>query len=401
MSDFTGKLKMTEKVADYMELQAASLIVKNQIKIMAETMQHENHRIMWTNMLMPTELFYAAGMVPIQTELIAGWISTLQFSHRFIQKARMCGFANEICSYHKAVIGCLEEGELPPPSFAAFSSHICDGGSMLLRYLKDRFGTKILLIDVPYYNSKPNNQKLYRAMQSAISWIEKNTGNQITSESVRHTVEHSNNARMYFVMANELRKHNTLIWGNLAIRNLFGATFLFGSKLGEQVARTYYEELKDREKCTIEGKRILWYHFAPLFDDRIMKFFEQELQCVIAFDITGYIYYEPLTEDWIQGLTDKMLSHFLLGDSRKRITLYRHILKQFRIDGVVIFMHQGCRAIPCSSWELKEVSKDMKIPFLELPGDCIDKNGLSVEQTKLRMEAFRERLGNHTYVYGN
>ena len=95
-----------------------------------------------------------------------------------------------------------------------------------------------------------------------------------------------------------------------------------------------------------------------------------------------------------------MMSHFLLGDSKKRIDLYVNLLSQYKIEGVVIFMHHGCRAIPCSSWELKEAAKKMKIPFLELPGDCIDKNGLSIEQTKLRMEAYQERLVNR-YVHGN
>ncbi len=400
MGDFTVKLKIAEKVADYMDLKAASMVVKNQIKIMTETMKYDNQRIVWTNMLMPTEPFYAAGLIPIQTELIAGWISTLQFSNRFLQRARSCGYTSNICSYHKAVIGCLEEGELPPPQYAVFSSHICDGGSMLLRYLKNRFQTKILLIDVPYYNSEENNQLLYQSLQSMIFWLEENTGGQITPKSISQTVAYSNNAREYFVMANELRKHKSLIWGNLAIRNMFGATFLLGSKLGEQVLRTYYEELEEKKSHPIEGKRILWYHFAPLFEDRIMKYFEQDLKCVIAFDITGYIYFAPLGGDWIQSLTDKMMSHFLLGDSKKRMDLYLDILSQYKIDGVVIFMHQGCRAIPCSSWELKEATKKMKIPFLELPGDCIDQNGLSTEQMKLRMEAYQERLVNK-YVHGN
>lgn len=401
MNKFTQKLKITQKLIDYMELKAARLIVNNQIKIMTETMQQNNKQIVWTNMLMPTEPFYAAKLVPIQTELIAGWISTMQFSTQFIQTAHSCGFSGNICSYHKAVIGCLEEGALPPPKYAVFSSHICDGGNMLLRYLEVRFHTKILIIDVPYHNTEENYQKLYHEIAKIVPWIEKNTGHTVTPQSLEAAVVYSNKAREYLVMANELRQYNTLIWGNLAIRNMFGATFLLGSKLGEQVAHTYYDELKSREDMGSNVKRILWYHFAPLFEDWIMNFFEQDLGCVIAFDITGYIYFDPIGEDWIQGLTNKMLSHFLCGDSEKRLQIYQKIVEEYRIDGVVIFMHQGCRAVPCSSWELKEVTKRMKIPFLELPGDCIDKNCLSTEQIRLRMEAFQERLVNKNYVHGN
>lgn len=62
------------------------------------------------------------------------------------------------------------------------------------------------------------------------------------------------------------------------------------------------------------------------------------------------------------------------------------------MDGIVIFMHNGCKAIPCSAWELKEVSKLTNKPLLELYGDCINPEGISTEQMKLRMEAFKEGL---------
>lgn len=64
------------------------------------------------------------------------------------------------------------------------------------------------------------------------------------------------------------------------------------------------------------------------------------------------------------------------------------------INAVVIFMHQGCRAIPGTSWEIQELCEKEGIPFLELYGDCIDPGGVSIQQMKLRMEAFAESLEN-------
>ena len=124
-----------------------------------------------------------------------------------------------------------------------------------------------------------------------------------------------------------------------------------------------------------------------------MRYFEQTLGCVIAFDITSYIYWPTLKKDApLVGLSKKILSHFFLWSSDERMVLYDRLLEEYQIDGVVIWMHQGCRAIPGASWELRRAAEKRRLPYLELPGDCIDPGGMSSEQVKLRMEAFRESM---------
>lgn len=403
------RLLMSNYMINNMELRSAQLVVKNQIDIFVNKMWEQSNRIIWTNMVMPTELFYASSLIPVNSELVAGWISTLKLAKRYIAIAHTKGYNQNLCSYHKAVIGAMECGDIPPPLIAVYSSHICDGGRGMIKYFKKRFNTKVLLIDIPYNRTNENISYVRYQLVKAKDMIEQFNRESIEEEKLREAVSLSNRARYYLQKANDLRKKDTLFHGNLAIRNLFGSTFLFGSELGLHVTHKYYSQLKEMKKNNsslndIPKKhyRILWIHFAPLYSGDIMKYFEQELNCIIAFDITGYIYWDELSEkDPLSSLSNKIMSHFYLGDVNKRMELYKRIIKEYNIDGIVMLMHQGCRAIPGSSWEIRQIVKQMKLPFLELSGDCIDPESFSSEQMKLRMEAFSESLEMKKHVHGD
>ncbi len=190
--------------------------------------------------------------------------------------------------------------------------------------------------------------------------------------------------------------------GHLSLRNLFGTTFLFGSELGVEASRAYFEELC-KLKNSLEGhlsaknrkKRILWIHFAPLYANDIMRYLEEQLDCRIVFDITGYLYWSEHNVDKpVESLANKALSHFYLGEASERIKLYHRLVEEYDADGIIHFMHNGCRAIPGSSWQIRRMADELRLPYMELWGDCIDPRGFSSEQMMLRLEAFREAWGD-------
>ncbi len=395
MNDFTQKLRLLQSFPFEMELKASGLVVRNQLSIFLEFMYKYPDKIVWTNMVMPTELFYALDLVPVHTELIAGWFSTLNLSKKYIQIAHSKGYNVNLCSYHKVIIGAMEAGVLPTAKLAVFSSHICDGGSLLARYLHERFLTDVKILDIPYEVSKESQELLSEQVSQLYLWLSRRTACEDPLERLRGSIRLSNLQRQYQVKANHIRSMKSVFWGNLAIRNLYGMMFLAGSLLGVKVASTYYGELKKRNEIRDRHHRILWVHFTPINERSLIQYFEEKLNCVIAFDITGFVYWECMDDEQpYKSIAQKAQSHFYLGKSKQRIEMYQNIIKDYKIDGIVMFMHQGCRAIPTSSWELKEISKNMHLPFLELYGDCIDPDGCSYEQMKLRLEAFSESLVN-------
>lgn len=386
VNEFLKRMQWMERFSWKMELEAAGMLVREQSCYFQEYILGDRERFVWANMLMPPELIYGTGLIPLQTELIAGWLSSLKLSQCCIQKAYSAGWSSNICSYHKAVIGALEAGILPPPHIAVFSTSLCDGGSLMARYLHQKYGTRVFILEVPYERDGVNSSPyLERQILDAMGFL----GN---PQMLEKAVKLSNKARCLLQKANQLRASKYLFEGHLAIRNLYGASFLLGSEKGVMVADTYYRELKQKKESSHSGFRILWVHFAPLYDSNLMHTFENELGMKIVFDITGYIYWEELDKNNIsKALARKMLSHFFAGDFNRRRILYERLIQEYQINGIVLFQHQNCRAISCSAWELREVSEKLHIPYLEISGDCIDPGSYAKAQVSLRMEAFAER----------
>ncbi len=404
---FRQRMNLIRAIVPKLPLKAIQRVVENQVEIFTQTMWEEPDKIIWTNMVMPMEIFYAAGLVPVNMELVAGWLASIGLSRELISKCEGMGFSSSLCSYHKAALGLLANGGLPAPKAAVVSSHICDGSLGVAYHFVERYGSSIKILEVPFVYTEENIAYLTGQYKELIKWIEGYTGKAFDMEALRHAMELSNKAREYWLQVLELRKGEPLFPGFLSLRNLYGATFLFGSRLGYDVARTYYEQLHEIRNCTERTdapskKRLLWIHFAPLYNNRIMEYLEKELNCWIVMDITGHIYWKEYDLDKpLESLASRMLSHFYLDSAEKRKELFIRLVQEYNIDGIVHFMHNGCRAIPGAAWLVREVANELRLPFLDLSGDCIDPRGFSEEQMRLRMEAFSEALGRDRFVSGN
>ncbi|WP_432409027.1 2-hydroxyacyl-CoA dehydratase subunit D [Wukongibacter sp. M2B1] len=398
-NEFTQRMTLVKAVVPRLELDAVKKLVKNQIDIFTEIIWKEPEKAIWTNMVMPVEIFYAAGLVPINMELVSGWLATLGLSQKYIIESESMGFSPTLCSYHKAALGACEKGDLPFPRAAAITSHLCDGGNGVVNHFRNRFGTLSFTINMPYRNNDLHFNYVLEQYKNLVKWLEDYTGVKLSRERLRRALELSNIAREYWLKVFEMRKGEPLFYGHLALRNLFGATFLFGSELGVEVAKLYYQQLCNMKSDRLSNsrksrqKRILWIHFAPLYANELMEYLEEHLNCRIVFDITGYIYWpEYDLEKPMESLVNRTLSHFYMGEALERKKLYSSLMEEFKIDGVIHFMHNGCRSIPGWSWQVRQIANEHNIPYMELSGDCVDPRGFSEEQMRLRLEAFSEAL---------
>lgn len=400
MNEFTQRLNLTKALIPGLEMEAAKILVQNQTDIFTQKIWECPEKIIWTNMVMTTEVLYAADLIPVNMELVAGWLATLGLSSKYISLSESMGFSSTLCSYHKAAIGICEKGDLPVPKGVVISSHICDGAIGTANHFERRYGANTFILNIPYDKNELSYEFVIQQYYRLIRWIETYTGQRFSEEKLIKALRLSNIAREYWLKAYELRKGEPLFQGHLSLRNLFGATFLFGSELGVEVSKAYFEQLYEMRKGSQEQlapkhkkKRVFWIHFAPLYANDIMRYLEENLNCWIVFDITGYIYWpEHDGSTPVESLARKAMAHFYLGEASERRDLYYRLIKEFAADGIIHFMHNGCRAIPGSSWQIRQIADEMGLPYLELSGDCIDPRGFSGEQMKLRLEAFREAL---------
>lgn len=396
---FMQRMNLTRALIPKLPLKSIQMVVENQVELFTKSIWIQPEQIVWTNMVMTPELFYAAGLIPVNMELVAGWLSSLHLSREYISKSEGNGFSSSICSYHKATLGLIESGGLNRPLGAAVSSHICDGGVGVANFFKQKYGTDTFILNVPFERKTTYKDYLVEQYRSLVTWIENYTGQKLAEEKIWKALELSNKTRELWLNVLELRKGDPVIPGRFMLRNLFGATFLFGSQFGYEVVKTYHDEMLEKHKMAKENKtskkrkRILWIHFAPLYHNNLLEYLEEELGCYIVFDITGYIYWpEYNIKKPLESLAERATSHFYLGQAEAREQLYAQIIRDYNIDGVVHMMHNGCRAISGASWQVRDVADQSGVPYLELSGDCIDPRGFSEGQMKLRLEAFREMV---------
>ncbi|MCL6450203.1 MAG: 2-hydroxyacyl-CoA dehydratase family protein [Acetobacteraceae bacterium] len=397
-SPFCQRLGYVRSIQQHLPLEAIRRLVGFQIDTFCRRIWADRRRYVWTSMVMPPEIFHALGLMPINSELVAGWHASLGLSRDLLIRAEAEGFSVGLCSYHKTALGAVLAGYLPPPRACAVSSNICDGAMKVSEFLEQRFGAGYFLLDLPHRATPRAIDYVAGQFEALVDFLVRETGAEFSPDRLREACRLSNRAREHWIAAHRLRQRAVLMPGNLGMRNLFGTTFLFGSPKAVEVAAELEDELRQRLEQGVrplgpERCRLLWIHFAPLYRNQLMDYLEQGLGAAIAVDITNHCWWEPLDEDDpYASLARKALSHYYLGGPENRAAVYRGLARDFRVHGAVHFVHAGCRAIPGALQTVRDALEGMGVPMLELSGDCIDSRAYSEEQTRTRLEAFVEML---------
>ena len=202
---FKKMMHLVKGVIPQQPLEPIKIIIDYQSEVFSEIAWKNPEKIIWTNMVMPVEIFYAAGLIPVNMELIAGWLASLGLSQRYINKAEAIGFSPNVCSYHKATIGLIEEGGFPIPKAAAISSHICDGSPGVVNYFSTKYDTKTFILNVPFNYTSISLNYLHNQFRKLIEWVESYTGKKIEEAKLKEAIELSNQARHYWEKAFEIR----------------------------------------------------------------------------------------------------------------------------------------------------------------------------------------------------
>jgi len=174
---------------------------------------------------------------------------------------------------------------------------------------------------------------------------------------------------------------------------------------GTEEAIRFYEELLEEVKKkvakaegTIENEKFrllfdgiwLWHAFD------LIKYFE---------DRGAVFVYEPYSEAWsyrldaskpLESLARKILAVGLNVDIDLRIKRFLESIKEFQIDGAVLFSNRSCKSWSAPQLVTADVlSKEFNIPHLLFEADMADPRQYAEAQVKNRIDAFLEVLGEN------
>ncbi|MCC6159275.1 MAG: 2-hydroxyacyl-CoA dehydratase [Deltaproteobacteria bacterium] len=356
----------------------------------------------WCNFLIPSEIFHAMDIIPFVLENEAALLARTSQSRSFLESADALTGFRDICSYQRASLGAFLQEFLPKPTLIVNSTMPCDSVGKLCEVLGKHYQVPTFLLDIPYDRDEHSVRYLTAQIKKMVQFLADVTGRNLDPERLRHALSLSNESRADHVAANVLRQEREpLIAGNECLGLFATAIITLGSGIGRLVYRRFREQLEktavsrsaeERERLS-RDKRIVWYHFKPFFDDRLIRRMEEELGARIVFEVVNDVYWEPYDLDRpYESLARKLLSMMLNGPLSFRLENFVSAMERFRADGVVNFLHFGCRHYNNGSVQFQLECRRRGIPYLGFDADCIDPSNYAEAQLTTRVEAFVESL---------
>ncbi len=399
-SPYVNHLRLSKGISKYMDLKSHQMTLSLHYDMLKEGIG-SGKPLIFTEVIMPSEIFHAMDISPLFLESLGSFLASINQNKNIIKEAENMGISADICAYHKCAIGALESGYIPIPQGFVHSSYWCDDMIKVCDYLGYKYNHKPYIIDIPYNMDEDAISYVANQFFEMSNYLSKITNKKLDMERLNEAIKYSNEARKYWVMAQKLREESPcLMYGSDSMQMLPMLLTKLGHEKAVRVLKTFYNELLERREKNSspvgrEKYRLLWLHFFPFYDLKLMNYIEKELGAVIAFEENCSVYWDEIDEkDPFRGLALKLMQQKGLGSSKRRVDGIVDMVKNYKIDGVVHFSQMCCRPFRGSVPAIKEALNEEGVPFLELPGEVLDSRNYAEGQLRIRIEAFIEMLNN-------
>jgi benzoyl-CoA reductase/2-hydroxyglutaryl-CoA dehydratase subunit BcrC/BadD/HgdB len=376
----------------------------------------KKYPVAYGSIFLPYELLHSLDLVPFLPEVMAGFTASMGIADKTLKEASSRWYTPDLCTFHRSASGAVELGLFPLPQFLICSSLACDAAqkTFYIDAKKYNIEDNFYLIDVPYKKTTDSIKYLASQLEDISESISKKMGKQLDMSKFRDTLKLSNEFRYWAVKVNELRKEL------LSYPKYFnGLNFILpfhglaGTKDAVVIYKNIYFELKDfldmqngssgnkksgsnikvKQKAG-KVKRILWLHLKPYYKNNIFEILESN-NCRVVFEEINQVYWPELDEEKpFESLALKMLSHPLNGSVENRMTAILEMVSSYKIDGVILFAHWGCRHSNGSARIIKDTLRNNNVSTLILDGDCLNKNNSSEGQILTRIQGFMEIINS-------
>ncbi len=354
------------------------------------------------------------------------------FSMRCLEETEARGWARDLCSYMRNYWGSmyLSEfnlgGKYPKPDFA-FQDHICCSHGKWYQVVAEYEDIPYFCIDISVgpYNELDEDRLMFvvNQMHESIDWMEKITGRRYDDEKLIEAVR------------NDCRSTST--WADICVLNknipapldekTMYSLYVFGtlSKHSKEVA-DFYEELRDEVKDRVErGIAAVGNERCRLMSDtqppwgflKVFRYLEEfgalSVGSLYTFGLIGMWEDKPdgswgprttpmelgvpmgTRDQALRVLADWSLSrpewqHFYDADLKSKMML--RIVKEWKLDGVMLHMNRGCEGLSCGIAENRLAIAEADVPVMTFEGNMGDEREFDLAKTRDRIDAFMETM---------
>ncbi len=363
--------------------------------------------LVWRNLFFPSEILNALGVRSLTLETYAALFArNPQKIKKAFDRAACKGYSGETCSFLRV----LEGVELPTPDFGVSTSQPCQQGERVFHDLGRNYGLsdRFFSLQTPATGAQDEVavEHLAQELERSVSLMEKAMGLKLDPKRLAEACEHSNNARHYSLLANQLRASSPpLLRGSQAL--YFASIFsqMWGRPELTDIQKKLYEELLQiREEIGDSVKiedthRLLWLHLPPFYDTSLLDYIEVTRRAPIIFEEVNYIGWEPLDpSDPYHSLARRLLTVGFMDPAQRVKTIVDQAPK-LQYNGCILYNHGFGRCSMADSSFVKHLREELnkaEIPLLVLDGDCMDPT-IDPCSTETKITAYIEALNEQKY----
>jgi hypothetical protein len=183
--------------------------------------------------------------------------------------------------------------------------------------------------------------------------------------------------------------------------------FLVGDPRGTEwfrklVAITEKRVQEGKGDVTDERIRLLWFDLRPVWFHEVSEWLKKEWGACIVMDMTGYAPYTLIDtsseESMFKGLAKRNMCDVPMvrqarGVADNFVSDLVRIVRDYRIDCVVWPAHMGHKDGSASIGIMREVCRDLGVPFLLLGLDAFDRRYTAMDEVKDKFSRFFSTMG--------
>jgi benzoyl-CoA reductase/2-hydroxyglutaryl-CoA dehydratase subunit BcrC/BadD/HgdB len=331
-----------------------------------------------------------------------------------IDAAERMGLGTDWCTACRLTLYYIEAGLTPKPNALVALIHPCDAATMLHQavYRNKRWrDVPIFAMDPPYFEDQRGIDYYAEELKRMVAFLEEHTGRKLDIDRLREICLESNKQYELWLEYAQLRRavpcpHGWAVGGPqcFAITQVFQAGRPRGTAWMRKLV-DHTERMVKEKKGPVAKERIRYFWFDLLPFGWVFEFLpwlEEEWGAVMVMDMFGYTPYtliDTRNEDtMLKGIAKRNLYESPMVRQARGIADYfasdiTRVVKDYKIDCVIWPGHMGHKDGSASTGIMREVCRDLGVPYIHIGLDLFDKRYTTPEQCKDKISQFFTAMG--------
>ncbi len=369
--------------------------------------------VAWVTSGAPVELLRSFGFYTIYPENHGALVGAKKQGADMCAIAEGNGYSQDLCSYARidlahTLSGKTPVGRLPKPDILFAANNICQTIVYWFKAIAYHYDIPLVLLDTPFNYSAINAgdiNYMVAQLQEMIPVLERAAGKKFSYAKFQEIVGRARDTSLAWSEVLATMKNRP---APMTIFETFFHLAPIVSLRGLPVTYDYYqillEELRQRVRqgigaVTNERKRLMWDNIAIWYKvrDHSIQFAEQGMNFVTATYTNAWaettIYMD--VNNPFESMAKTYSLVILNNNLDYRLRLMERLIKEYQVDGLVIHSARSCKPYSVGQYDIKRKLRErLGIPAVVIDGDITDARAYSEEQTRTRLEAFFETMGD-------